>query len=271
MTYKTYPPSSSLTPFVKCFWTLSSPATATPEIQRIVPDGCMEMIFHSGDLYEQIFEDGKILVQPRSFVFGQITSPLEIRPTGKTKILAARFHPDGFVPFISGSLQEMENKAVPLDQLFGEEGNLLEKEIMQHSSVSEKIKQLEHFLLNKLKGREWIERMIKSSVDIILKLKGQVSVEVLADQLNIHRRQLERKFSATIGMSPKQLAKIIRLQSSLKLLEKNQFTNLTNLAYDSGYFDQAHFIKDFREFTGMSPKQFYAGNLKMSSLFISGD
>jgi len=55
----------------------------------------------------------------------------------------------------------------------------------------------------------------------------------------------------------------------LKMLEQKKFTNLTSLAYENGYYDQAHFIKDFKEFTGISPKSFFSDNLKLSALFTA--
>jgi transcriptional regulator GlxA family with amidase domain len=98
-----------------------------------------------------------------------------------------------------------------------------------------------------------------------------LGVSQLADKLNIHRRNLERRFETAVGMSPKQLSRIVRLQSTLKLLEQKKYSNLTSLAYESGYYDQAHFIKDFREFTGISPKSFFANNLRLSALFIGAE
>jgi AraC-like DNA-binding protein len=78
---------------------------------------------------------------------------------------------------------------------------------------------------------------------------------------------LSRKFSSSIGISPKQLAKIIRLQATLKTLLNKDVSKLTDLAYENEYFDQAHFIKDFKEFTGLTPKAFYSDSLKMSLIF----
>ena len=126
MDYRTYEVSEALSPLVKCFWSLEAPATDTAEKQRIVPDGCMELIFHYGDLYYQYREDGGVFLQPRAFVFGQITSALEIAASGKSGILAARFHPEGFDPLATIPLREMENTAVSLEILFGENGLQLE-------------------------------------------------------------------------------------------------------------------------------------------------
>jgi len=271
MDYKTFLPGSLLSPFVKCFWSLEAPPSPSVEKQIIVPDGCMEMIIHYGDPYIQFLTNEKTIVQPRSFVFGQITSPLVIAPTGSSGIVATRFLPDGFVPFSSFATNAMTNRAVPLQELFGTEGTKLEKNVVAAVTTEERITIMEYFLTRRLSTAESTNTLAKETFNLLMHSKGQISVEALVTRLNTSPRQLERKLSSVIGLSPKQLSKIIRLQSTLKLMEKQQFTSLTELAHECGYFDQAHFIKDFKEFTGVSPKQFYADHMKMSVLFIGAD
>jgi AraC-like DNA-binding protein len=268
MDYQTFPPTEALSDFVKCFWTLTSPREDNPERQRIVPDGCMEMIIHCGDLYRQFKDDGNSFIQPRSFVFGQLTQPLEIVPTGVTEIMAVRFHPDGFIPFCTMPIAAMENRPVSLTELYEQEGDTLAHTVIAASTFQNRIAILEDFLVQRLKDTKTIDTITAASVDALLTLKGQLSVDQMAEQQTISRRQLERRFATTVGLSPKQLSKIIRLQHTLKNMEKNPSNNLASLAVENGYFDQAHFIKDFREFTGMTPKQFFADSLKMSVLFI---
>ncbi|UPT69595.1 MAG: helix-turn-helix transcriptional regulator [Flavobacterium sp. JAD_PAG50586_2] len=267
MDYQTFEPSEDLAAFVKCYWTLESPKEDIPEKQTIVPDGCLEMIFHHGDLYAQYTEEGNRIIQPRCFVFGQLSRPLEIEPTGVTGIFSVRFHPNGFLPFATLSIKEMENTAVSLERLFGNEGLEMEQQVLSTNSTLEKIKKVETFLLNRLTDSETVDRIVKSTIETILTANGHLSIDELSKQTNINRRQLERKFSSTIGLSPKQLSKTIRLQATLKMLLNKKFTSLTALAYDNEFYDQAHFIKDFRELTGFTPKEFYGNNLKMSSLF----
>lgn len=267
MNYQTFEPSQNLTSLIKCYWTLECPKEPTPEKQTIVPDGCMEMIFHYGDLFRQYTENKISIIQPRCFVIGQLTRPLEIEPTGEIGIFSVRFHPDGFSPFSIIPLKEMENTTVSLEKLFGKEGQEIEQAILKTNSTIEKIKIVETFLLNRLANTETIDRIVKSTVETILTANGHLSVDELSRRTNINRRQMERKFSSTIGLSPKQLSKTIRLQSTLKMLLNKQFTSLTALAYENEYYDQAHFIKDFKELTGFTPKEFYGNNLKMSSLF----
>ncbi len=112
----------------------------------------------------------------------------------------------------------MENKAISLEQLFGTDGLNIEKLIVNTISTAERINHIETFLLSRLVSLETIDRIIKSTIDTILTANGQLSVAELSKQININRRQLERKFSSAIGLSPKQLSKTIRLQNTLKLL-----------------------------------------------------
>lgn len=271
MIYQTFEPSQELRTLVKCYWTLESPKEENPQRQTIVPDGCMEMIFHYGDLYKQYIENGNSIVQPRCFVIGQLSQPLQIEPTGETGIFSVRFHPEGFLPFATIPIKEMENSAVSLEILYGKYGQEIEQKILNTNSTSEKMNLIEAFLLNRLANTEAIDCIIKSTIETILTANGQFTVDELSEQNNINRRQLERKFSSTVGLSPKQLSKTIRLQATLKILLNKKFTSLTALAYEGEYYDQAHFIKDFKEFTGLTPKEFYGDNLTMSSLFYGTD
>jgi AraC-like DNA-binding protein len=271
MNYQAYPPCDELVPFVKCFWSLEEEAQPQPVCQRVVPDGCMELIFHYGDPYRQFFENGTSIIQPRSFVFGQITNYIEIAPTGVTGIIAARFLPDGLSPLIDIPVSILGNKAVPLDQVFGDEGPKLEVSIFSSKDHEERIVVLEKFLLARLSDPVRIDLISKNCVDLLMESQGQLGMNELADRMNIHRRSIERKFTSAIGMSPKQLARVIRLQSTLRMLGKKEFTSLTSLAYENGYYDQAHFIRDFRDFTGMSPKSFFEENFHFASLFATAE
>ncbi|MDQ0594822.1 AraC-like DNA-binding protein [Chryseobacterium ginsenosidimutans] len=268
MNYQTFEPCHDLTMIVKCYWILESALDEAIEKQSIVPDGCMEMVFHYGDPYRQYTPNGHSITQPSCFVIGQLTRPLEIEATGKTGIFSVRFHPNGFLPLTNITIKEMEDTAIPLEELFGKDGLHIEEKILSAHSAPEKIKLIEAFLIKRLTNAEIIDQVVRSTVETILTANGQLPVEELSRQTNINRRQLERKFSSCIGLSPKQLSKTIRLQAALKMLLVNEFTNLTSLAYENGYYDQAHFIKDFREFVGITPKEFYGKGLKMTSFFI---
>lgn len=269
MKYETFEPNEDLKSLIKCYWTLENHSEEKTEKQIIVPDGCMEMIFHHGDLYRQYIKNNNFIIQPRSFVIGQLTRPLEIEATGKTGIFSIRFHPDGFVPFCSLPVKELENTAVSLEKLFGNDGQVLETKVISSGSTTERIHHTETFFQKRLLKDETVDRIVRSAVDTILTANGQLSVNEISKRTNINRRKLERKFSVLIGLSPKQISKTIRLQATLKKLMTEKFSSMATLANEGEYYDQAHFIKDFKEFTGLTPKEFYGDRLKMTSFFIA--
>ena len=104
------------------------------------------------------------------------------------------------------------------------------------------------------------DKLIKNITEEIHKTNGLLKIEDIAQSANISKRQLERRFNEIIGVSPKKFSTIVRFQQAIQLFEKND--TLTALAYDSGYFDQAHFIKEFQTFTGLTPEQFFNKQLQ---------
>lgn len=271
MDYQTYPPDKELTPFVACYWRLEGIYEVSPQRQTIVPDGCMEMIFHYGDLYRQYLEDGSAIIQPRCFVIGQLTRPLEIEPTGRTDIFSVRFQHDGFLPFADTNIRTMENTAIALNHIFGEDGESLEQLMLQAITITDRINLVEKFLKSRLTDPNAVNRLVRSAVGVLLAVNGHQHIGDYANQSGVDRRHLERQFARVIGLSPKQLGRTIRLHRALKTILESKYRSLTELAYENGYYDQAHFIKEFKEFTGMTPKDFYGEHLEFSSLFYGTD
>ncbi|WP_407556926.1 DUF6597 domain-containing transcriptional factor [Winogradskyella sp. 4-2091] len=271
MNHNIFEPQESLKQWVKCYWNLESDLENTPRKNTIVPDGTMKLIFHYGDTYKHHINDKESIVLPRCFLIGQLTKPYVVEPLGTTGSFVVRFQPNGFLPFANIAIKEIQNTAVPLHQLFGNDGDKIGEQILNANSTSQRITLIETFLLERLTEKNVIDSIVNATIDTIIEANGQFSVNELSEKNNINRRQLTRKFSSTIGLSPKQLSKTIRIQNALKSLLNNEVTSLTDLAYKNEYFDQAHFIKDFKEFTGLTPKAFYGNDLKMSLIFDSKD
>lgn len=269
MNYQTFSPHPDLEAFICCYWTLEVPSDPNVQKQRIVPDGCIEMAFVLGDDIKRYTSDEYYILQPRSMVIGQTIEPFYIEPTGNVNTFAVRFFPYGFANFVDVPIKALANKETPIEDLFGKERvQELTQSIIQASGTEERIEIIELFLRNKLKEPSTIDHIVKSTVDVLLASKGNVSINVLMKEDISKRRQLERKFAKQIGISPKQLSKVIRLQSALKLMLHDEKESLTYIAYESEYYDQAHFVKDFKEFTGTNPKDFLGNeNMTLSSLF----
>jgi AraC-like DNA-binding protein len=268
MDYQTFQPHPDLESLVKCHWTLLVPTEKNPQRQRIIPDGCIEMIFILGENVKRYTRGDEFIIQPRAMVLGQITEPFFVEPTGHVNSFATRFYPYGFANFIDTPIKILANNETPIELLFGQKpSEELTQKIIQANDAKERIAIIEGFLLAKLNEKATIDSIVKTTVDTMLLTKGGAPINtILKDQLS-KRRQLERKFIKQIGISPKQLGKVIRLQAALKMLLNQQSESFTRIAYESEYYDQAHFIKDFKEFTGTTPKGFLEdGQMALSSL-----
>ena len=147
MNYQVYTPTNELQAFVKCFWSLDEEQKIPSVRQRVVPDGCMEMIFHYGDLYRQYFENGSAILQPRAFIYGQISRFLEIEPTGISGIISARFFPEGLMPFVEQPISALQDKANDLCEIFGNHGKALENLVVQAPNNQERTGRKRSWLL----------------------------------------------------------------------------------------------------------------------------
>ncbi len=273
MNYETFAPHPDLDAIVKCHWILEVPADPETPKQRVIPDGCVEMCFILGDDVKRFTSERDFIIQPRAMVLGQITKPYFVQPTGYVNSFAVRFYPYGFANFISQPIHELADKETPLVNLFQPAlVQVLEQKIIEATSTETRIAAIESFLLDRLSEPSVIDDIVKSTFEALERTRGNASINaILKDELH-KRRSLERKFSKQVGVSPKQLGKIIRLQAALKMMLNPQGDNLTQIAYKNEYYDQAHFIKDFKEFTGANPREYLTDDqMMLSSLIYSKD
>lgn len=269
MNYQTYQPHPNLKSLVNFYWTLEVPADKNSQKQRIVPDGCIEMAFILGDDIKRYISEDDFVLQPRAMILGQPLEPFYIEPVGYVNTFSVSFYPYGFANFISEPIKNLVNKETSIHHLFDEvDARELEQKIIDAQDTRQRINIIEAFLFDKLNHDTTMDAIVKSTIDILLSSKGSAPINEIVKKDSSKRRQLERKFRKQIGLSPKQLGKIIRLQSALKMLLSEKKESLATIAYESEYYDQAHFIRDFREFTGASPKDFLGNkNMALSSLF----
>ena len=268
MNYQTFQPHPDLSALVKFYWTLEVPFDPNNEKQKIIPDGHIEMTFNFKDKIKRYVSETDFIVHPNAMVMGQRTKSYFIEPLGDVDSFAICFYPYGFSNFASTPLEDLLDVEAPITSLFEEtQAKTLEENIHKATSTQERIEIIEAFLFDQLNQNQTIENLVKTTVDTLLETNGSSPInQILKGDLS-KRRQLERNFKKQIGISPKQLGKVLRLQTALKMILNND-ENLTSIAYESEYFDQAHFIKDFKEFIGTTPKSFLGNkHMELSTVF----
>lgn len=269
MNYQRYKPHSALESLVKFYWTLEVPFDINNHKQKIIPDGCIEMTFNLGDKIKRYTSDTEFIFNPNAMVMGQLTKSYYIEPVGNVDTIAICFYPHGFTNFVNIPLENLVDKETPIQNIFNEvQANRLEQSIIKATSTKERIDIIETFLLNKLNEEATIEKIVKTTVNALLTTKGSTPINIILKDNLSKRRQLERHFKKQIGISPKQLSKVIRLHATLQMLVSQKPETLTDIAYENEYFDQNHFIKDFKEFVGITPKEFLGDEtMALSTLF----
>lgn len=266
MDYRLYTPNDRLSKYIRCYWSLDNQEDSEPHSrERIFPDGCIELIFNHGDLFVTYNSKGEAEDQPKSFIHGQLKKFIEVQGQGKVGIFSIRFQPAGLQPFIDFPVSDLTQVFVEVSKIW-KDGSFLEQAMALCQNNEERIAVIENFLESKIENAP-DNNDIERCVEEIIRSDGMASIENLASELNMGKRHLERKFLSSVGLSLKLFSRIIRFNNALQLIENKDFRNFTNVAHDGGFYDQAHFIKDFKYFTGLNPKQYFSENLEMAKYF----
>jgi AraC-like DNA-binding protein len=224
---------------VACYWVLEDAAPGT--VQRVVPDGRPELILNLGQPFESL-QNGRWQPQPQCFFAGQLTGPLLLRATARSRVLGIRFRPGGAGQLLGMPMQELTDQAIPA-------GDLGLHSLARHATFPG----IERALLDLERGS------VDPLVDEAARLLGRSpDVGATAALLGVSPRQLERRFKTRVGMSPKHFARIRRFQRVFHAMEGDG--GWVDAAAACGYYDQAHLIRDFRALAGEAPSHLLAGD-----------
>lgn len=226
------------------------------------------MVFNLADPFLQQV-DGKLGRQPRMLMIGEVRRPVIVTPARRVAILGVRFRPGGMRPFVPFPVLELTDSIIELESAWGTLVPELEEKLHQAPSMPERIRLLETFLLGRAGERLQPDMMVASAVDEIMISGGMARIDHLAERLGISGRQLERRFLMTVGITPKVFSRITRFQRTFRVMERRDSTaDWHSIAFRAGYYDQAHFIRDFKEFAGLTPSAYFAQMNLMSEHFI---
>jgi AraC-like DNA-binding protein len=268
MHYRQHALPSPLSRFIECVWFLRSEGSRPPSgPERIVPDGCPELIFQLGDPCRAARPGEAAALQPTALLVGPLTSSLLVEPTGAVATMGVRFRPGGVAAFFPMPAMELTDKQIPVSDLWGRDGRRLEDEVAAAPDDSLRVDAVSRFLRSRLEDAGAPERPVELAVRRMLARRGPVSVEGLARELGLSRRHLERSFLREAGMPPSLLGRVIRFQSVFQALSTG--AGWLGAALDCGYYDQSHLIRDFRELAGEAPRAFSREEGPFGGVFVS--
>jgi AraC-like DNA-binding protein len=251
--YKEFKPSPDLASVVECYWlyTFEGEPTEESPVQKCLPIGMYEVLFHLDATISSVWYDNQWKVLPKSFFTGIYNNPVEWKVTGSARLFGIRLKPESFSRLFAVPAASLFCSFKDLVAFFGPKIAPLPQALYGRECISGIIAQTEIFLSNRLTAMEQQRNYIVEAANLIRTAKGNITIEEVSNTVAVGMRQLQRSFKENIGTTPKGYLRIIRFRNALTSMnDEHEWADIT---HDLGYSDQAHFIREFREFAGDAP------------------
>lgn len=236
-----YLPSDDLSFFVEHYWTVHWDLRG------------QEPYFQENLAYPSFH----LVVEPeKAYVVGVITGKFGYLLQDQGWVFGVKFRPGAFYPFMLSPAQPLTDTPTPLTTFFGADGDDLEAAIRQQDDDTVWVTTAEHFLRAHLPERDETVELINRIINGIMSDPTITKVDDLVERTPLSKRTLQRLFNQYVGVSPKWVIQRYRLHEATEQMATDKVTDWTQLALDLGYFDQAHFIKDFKNTIGQSPAEY---------------
>jgi AraC-like DNA-binding protein len=265
MILKKIKPSAQLQPYIDCYYLLEGDF-AEPIYDVFFPDGCVEVVFNVGwDFYRN---DEK---EHWAKVIGQITQPLKIKVVGNGKSFGIWFYPHTFSLFSKIPLIDLNDKIVHLEAVFSADFIHSVGDLLENNDIAQLIENVNDYLIKTIQKpkNELKNDVANYAIITILTHNGAVDLNSIAQNCGISSRYLQKIFLEKVGFSPTYFTRILRFRQALNTLNSTSAKqHLTTVGYQMGYFDQAHFIREFKEFTGFSPSHYQLDKHPINKYFL---
>ena len=257
MLYQTFKPSIRLAPYVRFFWALEDEVARGEEfVHRSMADGCVEVVFHYRASFDEVDAEGDRTFSPISSIQAQSTAFRRFSTNKSFGIFGAYLYPYAIPRLFAYPASDFTNISPDLESVFGSEGRLLEEEMVTSVDNDARVAIVTRFLESKLSISMRELPSVHHAIHSVLDAAGYVRITELAREHDLSTRQFERKFKELAGLNPKLYSRVALFQAATQHKFAGE-RDLTEIAYACGYYDQSHFINDFRQFSGYTPKEYF--------------
>jgi AraC-like DNA-binding protein len=255
-----YPENPFLREHIEYFWYLSSEGKSKPGSTILPPEPRSDILFNFAGMTSMETAENVSMKFNGCFFLSIRKEKFIITSPGNVDYLAVRFYPHALYKILKIPMSEFSAlPALEMELINKEFWSSLAGKLYDMNNTSDRIKYLESELLKFLTHDEDSResRLLKSALEQINFTSGKINIDLLAKQYEVGPKKLERMFSRYVGVSPKSFCGIIRFTRLFNFLEKvPNDINWTSVAYESGYYDQAHMIREFTKYVGYSPEKY---------------
>jgi AraC-like DNA-binding protein len=257
----THIPQPPINNFVDLFWLYDGYSPGPHTKERLMPDGSIQLVINlkqdeariydreNLDKYTQL--SGALLCGPHSSFF-------VIDTAQQASVIGIHFKPGGAFPFFKMPAGELHNLHVSLEDLWGHEAGFLRECLLEAQTPERKFQVLEQCLLKQAFKPLERHRAVDCALGLFRNIHTAPAMTELAGHIGISSRRLIQLFSNEVGLTPKLFARVRRFQQVLQQIRTGADFSWADMAMSCGYFDQAHFIHDFKEFSGINPTNYVA-------------
>jgi AraC-like DNA-binding protein len=257
MGYYTIKPQGKLENFIRYFWVFEGIASGKqPYIHRTLANGCPELIFHYQGTFDEITPKENFQPSFKTGIHGQTKHFKRFSAKGQFGIFGVYLYPYAMSALFDIPAIEFTNQLPELSSFLKNADHSINERMLTAPDNKARVSIITKFLESRLKKLKRPE--LAFAVMQILKAQGQANITELASQCSASARSFERNFKEQIGFSPKSFSRITRFNSVLGT-NRNKQVSLTEMAYNFGYYDQSHFIQDFKTFSGYNPNTYFSG------------
>lgn len=257
-------PSKILSPYIHHYWILKddSPIIVT---ERVIPIGSVQLVFHRNQRLRIQKENA---MQPQSFVGGQAMTYYDVASTGDLNMIVVVLQPYAAQFLLHRPAHLFNGLKVSINDTSDMELMELSKKIINHYDDNVCIGMIEEFLVKRLQNIPLYEQKRWKAVQQEINVSPQADIASLSDIACLSERQFRRTFNENFGITPKQFLRTVRMQRALHMMEHQPDITFTQLAYDCAFTDQSHMIKEFKLFSGYSPKEYLKVCAPVSEYFF---
>lgn len=261
--FKLIEPCEELKPFLQSFWIVKFKRLASLLPLKIVPDGNSGFIINFSSEFTLKIKNNTTICKDKYIYFPPTKDTAFVKAKKDICIIGVRFNTAGAYKFFDNDISSFSENVYILKNNSNWQLDNLYIKLLKINKLEDRISIIETFLLNKLKKSKkenapWIFEFINE----IKKNKGNIQIEDLYKKFSLNPRNIQRRFKKEVGLAPKTYARIIRVQDTKRTLSSLVIKSLTSLSYEKGFFDQAHFIKDFKQFLKETPKEYFDKKLE---------